>query len=89
MMDYACLVWRPAACTHHRKLQAQSRYFHFVTSTPWSISNMPVHEDLDIPFFADHLRTTKNFDSSAWNPPGSATWKALGLTKGWQSHLRP
>jgi hypothetical protein len=42
------------------------------TKAPWCISNRQIHEDLGIPFFADHIRAlTESFDSKVtdvWTP---------------------
>jgi hypothetical protein len=73
MMDYACLIWRSAACSHVRKLQVlQSKWLRIATNAPWYVSNRQIHEDFGIPFFADHIRPlTESFDSKladAGNP---------------------
>jgi hypothetical protein len=40
MMDYACPIWRSAACSHLRKLQViQSKYLRIATGAPWYISS--------------------------------------------------
>jgi hypothetical protein len=65
MMDYACPVWRSAARTHVRKLQVlQSKCLRIATGAPLYMSNRQIHEDLGVPFFADHIRAlTDSFDS--------------------------
>jgi hypothetical protein len=65
MMDYACPIWRSAACSHVRKLQLlQSKCLRIATNAPWYVGNREIHEDLGIPFFADHIRAlTESFDS--------------------------
>jgi hypothetical protein len=73
MMDYACPIWRYAACSHVRKLQVlQSKCLGIATNAPWYVSNRQIHENLGIPFFADHIRAlTESFDSKladAGNP---------------------
>jgi hypothetical protein len=73
MMDYACPVWRSAARSHIRKLQVlQSKCLRIATSAPWYMSNSQIHEDLGVPFLADHIRAlTDSFDSKladAGNP---------------------
>jgi hypothetical protein len=73
MMDYACPIWRYAAHTHVRKLQLlQSKCLRIATNAPWYVSNRQIHDDLGIPFFADHIRAlTESFDSKladAGNP---------------------
>ena len=56
-MDYWCPTWRSTACSHLRKLQViQSKCLSIVTGAPWYISNVQVHEDLGVPFFAEHIR---------------------------------
>jgi len=64
-MDYACPAWRPAARTHVRRLQVlQSKCLRPVTGSPWYLNNRQIHEDLGVPFLADHIRTlTASFDS--------------------------
>jgi hypothetical protein len=73
MMDYACSIWRSAARSHVRKPQVlQSKCLRTTTNTPWYVSNKQIHENLGIPFFADHIRAlTESFDSNladAGNP---------------------
>jgi hypothetical protein len=65
MMDYACPIWRSAACTHLRKLQViQSKCLRIATGAPWYMSNVQIHEDLGVPLFAEHIRVlTESFDS--------------------------
>jgi hypothetical protein len=65
MMDYACPIWRSAACTHLRKLQViQSKCHRIVTGAPWYMSNVQIHEDLGVPFFAEYIRAlTESFYS--------------------------
>ena len=64
MMDYACPIWRSAACTHLRKLQViQSKCLRIATGAPWYISNVQIHEDLGVPFFAEHIKAlTESYD---------------------------
>jgi hypothetical protein len=73
MMDYACPNLRSAARCHVRKLQMlQSKYLRIATNAPWYVGNRQIHEDLGIPFFANHIRVlAESFDSkltSAGNP---------------------
>jgi hypothetical protein len=73
LMEYACPAWRSAARTRVRRLQAlQSKCLRLVAGVPWYLSNRQIHEDLGVPFFADHVRTlTASFDSKladAGNP---------------------
>jgi hypothetical protein len=73
MMDYECPVWSYAAGSHVRKLQVlQSKCLRIATNAPWHDSNKQIHDDLGIPFYADHIRTlTESFESiltDAGNP---------------------
>jgi hypothetical protein len=63
MMDYACPIWRYTAQTHVPKLQVlQSKCLRITTDAPWYVSNRQIHDDLGIPFFADHIRAlTESF----------------------------
>ena len=86
MMDYAYPTWRSAARTHVRRLQVlQSKFFRLATGVPWYISNRQIHEDLDIPLFADHIRALiVSFDSKLadWGTSSMATRQILTLTEG-------
>jgi peroxiredoxin len=64
-MDYACPAWMSAARSHVRKLQVlQSKCLRLATGAPWYVSNREIHEDLDVPLFADHIRAlAESFDS--------------------------
>ena len=43
----------------------QCKCFHIATGAPWYISTRQIHEDLGVPFFADHIRAlTEIFDSN-------------------------
>jgi hypothetical protein len=73
MMDYASPIWKFTALSHVRKLQVlQSKCFRIATNASWYVGNRQNHEDLGIPFFADHIRAlTESFDSKlteAGNP---------------------
>jgi hypothetical protein len=62
MMDYACPIWRSAASSHVKKLQVlQSKCLRIATNAPWCVGNRQIHEDLGIPFFADHIRALTDF----------------------------
>jgi hypothetical protein len=65
MVDYACPIWRFAARSHAQKLQVlQSKRLGIATNASWYVGNGQIHEDLGIPFFADHIRAlTETFDS--------------------------
>jgi hypothetical protein len=46
----------------------QSKCLRIATDAPWYVSNKKIHEDLEIPFFADHIRVvTESFDSKLAN----------------------
>ena len=73
MMDSGCSIWRSTAHSQVRTLQViQSKCFRTVAGAPWYISNRQIHEDLGVPFFADHIRAlSESFDSNtadAGNP---------------------
>jgi hypothetical protein len=63
MMDYP--IWRSAAHTHIDELQVlQPKCLRIATNAPWYVGNKQIHEDLGIPFFADHIRAlAESFDS--------------------------
>jgi hypothetical protein len=65
MMDYECPIWRSAAHTNVNKLQIlQSKCLRTAPNALWYVNNRKIHEDLGIPFFADHIRAlTVSFDS--------------------------
>jgi hypothetical protein len=65
MMDYASPVWRAAARSHIKKLQVlQSKCLRIATNAPWYIGNRQIHDDLGVPYFADHIRSlTERFIS--------------------------
>ena len=50
----------------------QSKCLSLAAGAPWYVSNRQTHEDLGVPFFADHMRSlTESFDSKladVWNP---------------------
>jgi hypothetical protein len=86
MMDYGCPVWRFAARSHVRKLQViQSKCLRAATGAPWYISNRQIHEDLGVPFFADHIRSlTESFDSKLAGARNPLIRQLDGyLTEGW------
>jgi hypothetical protein len=42
----------------------QSRWIRIATGAPWYVGKRQLHEDLGVPFFADHIRAlTESFDS--------------------------
>jgi hypothetical protein len=58
LMDYACPIWRSAACNHLRTLQViRSKCLRIATC-------VQIHEDLGVPFFAEHTRAlTESYHS--------------------------
>jgi hypothetical protein len=86
MMNYVCPVWRSAARSHIRKLQAlQSKCLRIATSATWYMSNWQIHEDLGVPFFADHIRAPADSFDSKLADAGNPLVRQLGryLTEGW------
>jgi hypothetical protein len=84
IMDYACPIWRFAARSHIRKLQAlQFKCLRIATNSPWYIGNKQIHEDFGIPIFADNIRalTESLYSKLMRKYLRSATWKALVPTK--------
>ena len=81
-----CPVWMSAARSHIWKQQAlQSKCLRIATGASWYISNRQIHEDLGVPFFADHIRAlTESFDSKLADA-GNPLVRQLGryLTEGW------
>jgi hypothetical protein len=65
MMHYTCPIWRSTASSHVKNLHVlQSKCLRIATNAPWYVGNREIHEDLRIPFFADHTRAlTESFDS--------------------------
>jgi hypothetical protein len=66
IMDYVCPTCRSAAGTHVRRLQVlKSTCLRLATGAPLYVSNKQIHEDLGVPFFADHIRAlTAIFDTN-------------------------
>jgi hypothetical protein len=64
MMDYACPVWRCAARSYVKQLQAlQSKCLRIATGAPWYISSRQINEDLGVLFFEEHARAlTESYD---------------------------
>jgi hypothetical protein len=57
MMHYSYPVWSFAARWHIRKLQVlQSKCLSIAAGASWYMSSRQIHEDLGVPFFADHIR---------------------------------
>jgi hypothetical protein len=79
MMDYACPIWRSAACSHLRKLQViQSKCLRIATGAPWYISNVQIHKDLGVPFFAEHIRALNESYASKLAGVGNPLVQQLG-----------
>jgi hypothetical protein len=80
MMDYACPIWRSAASSHVKKLEVlQTKCLRIATTATWYVGNRQIHEDLGIPFFADHIRALiESFESKLVDAgtPFTATRKA-------------
>jgi hypothetical protein len=58
MMDYARKFWWPTALTPVKKLQVfQAKCLRIVNKVPWFIANGQFHENLEVSFFADHVRS--------------------------------
>jgi hypothetical protein len=65
MMDNACPVWGHAADSHLKRPQhVQSKCLRIIASAPWYVSNLQLHEDLEVPYIAEHIRNlAQSFDS--------------------------
>jgi hypothetical protein len=86
IMDYSCPVWRSAARCHIRKLQVlQSKCLRIATGAPWYMGNKQIHEDLGVPFFADHIRALTESFYSKLADAANPLVRQLGkyLTEGW------
>jgi hypothetical protein len=64
-MEYACPIWRCAAHSYVKQLQAlQSKCLRVATGAPWYIRSRKIHEDLGVPSFEEHTRAlTESYDS--------------------------
>ena len=57
MMDYASGVWKHAAEIHFKRLQhVQYKCLRIIAASPWYVSNLQLHEDLKVPYIAEHIR---------------------------------
>jgi hypothetical protein len=57
MKEFACPIWRSAAHAHINKVHVlQSKCLRIAANAPWYVGKKQIHEDLGIPFFADHIR---------------------------------
>ena len=56
--DGLCVSRLEVRCPHHvRRLQVlQSKCLRLVTGAPWYLSSRQIHEDLGVPFLAEHIR---------------------------------
>jgi hypothetical protein len=64
-MDYACPVWRHAANSHMKRLQhVQSKCLRINAGALWYVSNLQLHEDLDVPYIVELIRNlAQSFNS--------------------------
>jgi hypothetical protein len=65
MMDCACPIWRCAAQSYVKQLQVlQCKCLRTATGAPWYVSDRQIHEDLEVPFYEEHIRAlTESYDS--------------------------
>ena len=65
MMDYACPVWKHAANSHIRCLQVlQSKCLRIIAGALWYVSNLKLHEGLEVPYLAEHITNlARSFES--------------------------
>jgi len=65
VMDYACPIWSFAESIHVRRVQVLlSKCLRFAFDAPWYKDSRQIHEDLGVPFFAEHIRAlTSSFGS--------------------------
>jgi hypothetical protein len=64
----------------------QSKCLPLATGAPWYVGNRQIHEDLNVPLFADHIRAlTASFDSKLTyvGNPLVRQLAILTLTEGW------
>lgn len=78
VMDYACPIWSFAESTHVGRVQVSlTKCLRLAPGAPCYKGSRPIHEDLGVPFFADHIRApTASFGSrsvTVENPFISAT----------------
>ena len=80
-MDYAWPAWRSAAHTHIRRPQLlQSKCVRLPTFALWYVNNRQIHEDLDVPLFADIRALTASIDSKL-DDVGNSLLRQLGRHK--------
>jgi hypothetical protein len=69
VMDYACPIWSFAESTLVRRVQVLlSKCFRLAFGALWYKGSRQIHEDLGVPFFAEHIRAlTRSFGSRSTN----------------------
>jgi hypothetical protein len=84
MMDYACPIWRCAARSYVKQLQAlQFKCLRIATGAPWYISSTQIHEYLGVPFFAEHTRALTDSYVSKLAGVGNPLVRQLGRYLRW------
>jgi hypothetical protein len=79
MMDYVFSAWSSAARTHVWRLQVlQSKCLRLATGIPWYVSNRQIHEDLNVPLFADHIKAMSASLDSRLADVGNRLVRQLG-----------
>jgi len=73
VMDYACPLWSFAESTHVGMVQVLvPKCLRLAVGAPWYNGSRQIHEDLGVPFFADHIRALiASFgcrSADVWNP---------------------
>ena len=65
MMDYASPVWRHATDSHLKRHQhVQSKCLRIIAGEPWYVSDLQLHEDMEVPYIAEHIKNlAQSFDS--------------------------
>ena len=56
----------------------QSNRLRTATGAPWYITNRQIHEDLGVPFFADHIRALTESFNSKLADAGNSLVRQLG-----------
>jgi hypothetical protein len=80
MMDYACPIWRSTARSHVRscKCYNPSVFALRITHLGTLVTAKQIHEDLGIPFFADHIRALTESSDSKLADVGNPFVRQLG-----------
>jgi hypothetical protein len=74
-----CPAWWSAACTHVRRLQVlQFKCLCLAAGAAWYVSNRQIHEDLCVPWFADHIRALTASFYSKLSDVGNPLVRQLG-----------